>query len=84
MSVRGRKRDKDQQEPPVDEGMMMDRGQLKPYKICVQCKRPMVQRAKWKDPQTWKEVKYCSDSCRKAGKSGGAAGTSQEQPQQQT
>ena len=66
MATRGRKRDA---EPAVDEGTMLDRGVQKRYKLCTQCKRPMVQRAKWKDPKVWAEVKYCSDACRKAAKS---------------
>lgn len=72
MATRGRKRDVDQQEP-VDEGKMLDRGVMKPFKYCTQCKRPMVQRAKWKDPRVWAEVKYCSDGCRKASKSSNKA-----------
>ena len=66
MVTKGRKRE---QTEPVDEGRMLDRGVMKPYKICVQCQRPMVQRAAWKDPATWAAVKFCSDGCRKAAKS---------------
>ena len=66
MATRGRKRD---QAEPVDEGRMLDRGVMKPFKLCTQCQRPMVQRKSWKDPKTWAEVKYCSDACRRASKS---------------
>ena len=79
MATRGRKRDVDQQVPPVDEGKMLDRGQMKSFKYCTQCKRPMVQRAKWSDPRVWAEVKYCSDGCRKASKSSSKA---PQEPQQ--
>ena len=34
-----------------------------PSKICVICKRPFKWRKKWS--KVWKEVKYCSNACRK-------------------
>ena len=69
MATRGRKRDQTDESADASEGRMLDRGVMKNFKICVQCRRPMVQRAVWKDPATWAAVKYCSDGCRKAAKS---------------
>ena len=34
-----------------------------PSKICVICKRPFKWRKKWS--KVWKEVKYCSNACKK-------------------
>ncbi len=34
-----------------------------PSKICVVCKRPFKWRKKWS--KVWKEVKYCSNACKK-------------------
>jgi len=49
-------------------GKMMDRGVLKDYKLCASCQRPFTRRKKWNDENRWKEVKYCSDSCRRNSK----------------
>lgn len=38
-----------------------------PSKLCVACGRPMTWRKAW--AKNWDEVKYCSDACRKGGKS---------------
>lgn len=35
-----------------------------PSKPCAQCGRPMTWRKRWRN--TWDEVKYCSEACRKA------------------
>ena len=56
-----------EQTAPESEGRMLDRGVMKPYKLCAQCHKPMVQRAKWKD--NWADVKLCSERCRRAAKS---------------
>ena len=56
-----------ERDQPEKEGRMLDRGVMKPYKLCAQCQKPMVQRAKWKD--NWDEVKFCSDRCRRDSKS---------------
>ncbi|MCB0608438.1 MAG: DUF2256 domain-containing protein [Lewinella sp.] len=39
-----------------------------PQKICVHCGRPFTWRKKW--ARDWEQVRYCSDGCRKAAKSG--------------
>lgn len=39
-----------------------------PAKPCVACGRTMSWRKRW--TRSWKEVKFCSDSCRKAHGSG--------------
>ena len=79
MATRGRKRD---QAEPVDEGRMLDRGVMKPYKLCCQCQRPMVLRKKWSDPKVWAEVKYCSDACRAASKASRGKTAPPEQKQE--
>mmetsp|Transcript_16797 Transcript_16797/g.23531 ORF Transcript_16797/g.23531 Transcript_16797/m.23531 type:complete len:135 (-) Transcript_16797:47-451(-) len=38
-----------------------------PQKDCVVCGRPFSWRKKWE--RCWDEVKYCSDKCRRSGKS---------------
>ena len=37
-----------------------------PTKVCPVCGRPFVWRKKWE--RDWANVVYCSDKCRKAGK----------------
>lgn len=39
---------------------------LKQTKICPVCLKEFHNRAKWEKRDLWKEVKYCSDKCRKA------------------
>ncbi|NNC69737.1 MAG: DUF2256 domain-containing protein [Flavobacteriaceae bacterium] len=34
-----------------------------PTKICMSCLRPFSWRKKWE--KNWKEVKYCSERCRR-------------------
>lgn len=34
-------------------------------KICPICKRPFANRKKWKSRNSWEEIVYCSDKCRK-------------------
>ncbi|WP_111881586.1 DUF2256 domain-containing protein [Aequorivita sp. CIP111184] len=34
-----------------------------PQKICVACERPFTWRKKWE--KNWKDVKYCSERCKK-------------------
>lgn len=36
-----------------------------PSKPCVACGRPMTWRKRWRN--TWDEVKYCSERCRRRG-----------------
>ncbi|KAI8832051.1 hypothetical protein BJ741DRAFT_615120 [Chytriomyces cf. hyalinus JEL632] len=48
--------------------MMLDRGVMKQFKLCVQCQLPMTRRKKWASDVVWDEVRYCSDRCRKAAK----------------
>ncbi len=46
------------------------RGVKKPHlpsKTCVVCGRPMTWRKKW--ALTWESVKYCSERCRRVGRS---------------
>lgn len=57
----------DEVAPESEFGRMLDRGVMKECKLCIHCRKPMVQRAKWKD--NWAEVKFCSDRCRRASKS---------------
>ena len=38
-----------------------------PEKICAACNRPMQWRKRWE--KVWTEVKYCSERCRRNGKS---------------
>ncbi|MEL6371680.1 MAG: DUF2256 domain-containing protein [Pseudomonadota bacterium] len=38
-----------------------------PQKTCPVCKRPFTWRKKW--ARDWDQVKYCSERCRRAGKS---------------
>ncbi len=42
-----------------------------PTKICATCGRPFAWRRKW--AAVWNEVKYCSDRCRAARPTAGAA-----------
>ena len=39
-----------------------------PTKVCPACGRPFAWRKKW--ARDWDSVVYCSDRCRRAGKSG--------------
>ncbi|WP_370235620.1 MULTISPECIES: DUF2256 domain-containing protein [Henriciella] len=39
-----------------------------PGKTCPVCQRPFVWRKKW--DRVWDEVKYCSERCRRASRSG--------------
>lgn len=39
-----------------------------PQKICASCGLPFSWRKKW--ARTWDEIRYCSDRCRNARKSG--------------
>ncbi|MDB4526970.1 MAG: DUF2256 domain-containing protein [Verrucomicrobiaceae bacterium] len=41
-----------------------------PSKICPACNRPFVWRKKWVD--CWREVKWCSQRCRRRAKSDSA------------
>ncbi|WP_299670797.1 DUF2256 domain-containing protein [uncultured Roseobacter sp.] len=47
---------------------MRRKGDL-PQKTCVVCGRPFTWRKKW--DKVWAEVRYCSERCRRNGKSGG-------------
>jgi hypothetical protein len=42
-----------------------------PQKPCAACGRPFTWRRKW--ARDWPEVRYCSDRCRTARRSGGKA-----------
>ncbi|MEL6978577.1 MAG: DUF2256 domain-containing protein [Pseudomonadota bacterium] len=44
-----------------------------PRKICVVCQRPFTWRKKW--ARVWDEVRYCSERCRRARRSGAATGS---------
>jgi hypothetical protein len=47
-----------------------------PQKTCAACGRPFAWRRKW--ARDWDAVRYCSDRCRRAGKTGRAGqGTGQ-------
>ena len=46
---------------------MRRKGDL-PTKTCRHCGRPMAWRKKW--AKVWDEVKYCSERCRRAARSG--------------
>jgi hypothetical protein len=39
-----------------------------PQKPCVACGLPMTWRKRWRN--TWDDVKYCSDACRRKGGAG--------------
>ncbi|MEY8875014.1 MAG: DUF2256 domain-containing protein [Leptothrix sp. (in: b-proteobacteria)] len=39
-----------------------------PSKTCLHCGRPFAWRKKWE--RDWAEVRYCSDRCRQAPKTG--------------
>ncbi|MEM7616655.1 MAG: DUF2256 domain-containing protein [Pseudomonadota bacterium] len=45
---------------------MRKKGDL-PQKPCASCGRPFTWRKKW--AAVWEEVRYCSDRCRRAGRS---------------
>ncbi len=53
-------------------GILNRMGQPEP-KICVVCGREIQWRKKWE--RNWAEVKYCSDGCRRRGRSGSAVET---------
>ncbi|MBC7939181.1 MAG: DUF2256 domain-containing protein [Chitinophagaceae bacterium] len=38
-----------------------------PSKPCTACRRPMSWRKRWS--RSWGEVKFCSDACRRSGRS---------------
>lgn len=44
-------------------GRMLDRGQMKEFKLCLVCQLPMVKRAKW--TRCWADVQCCSDKCKR-------------------
>lgn len=46
---------------------MVKKGDL-PQKPCATCGRPFAWRKKWE--KVWDQVRYCSDRCRGAAKSG--------------
>ncbi|WP_424932744.1 DUF2256 domain-containing protein [Amaricoccus macauensis] len=48
---------------------MRAKGDL-PTKICERCGRPFAWRKKWK--RDWDKVRYCSERCRRAGRTGSA------------
>ena len=50
---------------------VMDRGVIKPAKMCVVCKRPFTWRKKWE--RCWDEVTTCSDACKRKRKKEGKA-----------
>jgi hypothetical protein len=43
--------------------VMVHRKKRLPEKICPVCQRPFAWRKKW--AAVWKEVKYCSERCRR-------------------
>ncbi|MGI9177129.1 MAG: DUF2256 domain-containing protein [Pirellulales bacterium] len=45
----------------------MHKKQQLPTKVCRSCGKPFAWRKKWE--RVWSEVKYCSERCRKAGRS---------------
>ena len=49
---------------------IMDRGTLKEFKYCGQCKKIMVWRKKWSN--NWDTVKYCSKKCKSLSKKNSA------------
>jgi hypothetical protein len=54
----------------------MPRGVMKsslPQKTCATCGKPFTWRKKWE--RVWDEVRYCSDRCRSAKKSGNGVGS---------
>jgi len=52
-------------------GRMRKKAQL-PQKTCASCGRPFALRRKW--AKVWDEVRYCSDRCRAARRSGAGIG----------
>lgn len=57
--------------PRVEAGMVHAKPHL-PTKVCMTCARPFAWRKKW--ARDWAEVKFCSERCRRAGKSVTPAG----------
>ncbi|NBC32323.1 MAG: DUF2256 domain-containing protein [Alphaproteobacteria bacterium] len=50
---------------------MASRHALRPAKDCPVCGRPFSWRKKW--ARDWPRVKYCSERCRRQGRTGGPA-----------